>query len=325
MATTTNNTIEKISPVFTDLLIKKIESLKSDWQKPWITSLKHGFPRNLRGTVYNGGNILMLLFYTEFMKFTLPVFLTFNQAKAEEVSINKGAHSFPVYYWFKFVVHKESNKSVPYEEYCKLSKAEKDEYKVIPQMKYYNVFNLDQTNFAEKYPERFAKMQQGEQPENHSDGIECGMLDELIYMQNWYCPIKVKYSDSAFYVPATDYIVCPEKEQFPQGAEFYGTLLHEMAHSTGNPQRLNRTFGSFFGDELYAREELVAELTSALCGAFFGIATTPQDNNAAYLKHWLTKLKQEPAFLIDILGDVNKAAKMITERVTEPINEPVAA
>lgn len=91
MATTTNNTIEKISPVFTDLLIKKIESLKSDWQKPWITSLKHGFPRNLRGTVYNGGNILMLLFYTEFMKFTLPVFLTFNQAITEEVSINKGA------------------------------------------------------------------------------------------------------------------------------------------------------------------------------------------------------------------------------------------
>ena len=152
MATTTNNTIEKISPVFTDLFIKKIESLKSDWQKPWITSLKHGFPRNLRGTVYNGGNILMLLFYTEFMKFTLPVFLTFNQAKAEEVNINKGAHSFPVYYWFKFVVHKESNKSIPYEEYCKLSKAEKDEYKVIPQMKYYNVFNLDQTNFAENTP-----------------------------------------------------------------------------------------------------------------------------------------------------------------------------
>ena len=83
MATTTNNTIEKISPVFTDLLIKKIESLKSDWQKPWITSLKHGFPRNLRGTVYNGGNILMLLFYTEFMKFTLPVFLTSQSRRSE--------------------------------------------------------------------------------------------------------------------------------------------------------------------------------------------------------------------------------------------------
>lgn len=69
-----------------------------------------------------------------------------------------------------------------------------------------------------------------------------------------------------------------------------------MAHSTGSPQRLNRTFGSFFGDALYAREELVAELTAALCGAFFGYAAAPQENNAAYLKHWLTKLKEEPAF-----------------------------
>lgn len=98
-----------------------------------------------------------------------------------------------------------------------------------------------------------------------------------------------------------------------------------MRHSTGSPQRLNRTFGSFFGDALYAREELVAELTAALCGAFFGYAAVPQENNAAYLKHWLTKLKEEPAFLVEILGDVNKAAKMIADKVTEPINEPAAA
>lgn len=102
-------------------------------------------------------------------------------------------------------------------------------------------------------------------------------LDELVYLQNWYCPIKVQYSDSAYYSPSSDHIVCPQREQFPQGAEYYGTLLHEMAHSTGSPQRLNRTFGSFFGDALYAREELVAELTAALCGAFFGYAAAPQE------------------------------------------------
>ena len=84
MATTTNNTIEKISPVFTDLLIKKIECLKSDWQKPWITSLKHGFPRNLRGTVYNGGNILMLLFYTEFMNSLCPCSLHSTKPKPKK-------------------------------------------------------------------------------------------------------------------------------------------------------------------------------------------------------------------------------------------------
>ena len=322
---TTNSTIEKIAPMFTDLLIKKIECLKTDWQKPWIASLEQGLPRNIRGTLYNGGNVLMLLFYTEFMKFTLPVFLTFNQAKEEDLSVCKGARSFPVYYWFKFVVHKETKKTIKYEEYRKLPATEQENYKVIPQMKYYNVFNIDQTDFAEKQPERYERMKKGEQPEDYSDGMIYEALDELVYLQNWYCPIKVQYSDSAYYSPSSDHIICPQREQFPQGAEYYGTLLHEMAHSTGSPQRLNRTFGSFFGDALYAREELVAELTAALCGAFFGYAAVPQENNAAYLKHWLTKLKEEPAFLVEILGDVNKAAKMIADKVTEPINEPAAA
>lgn len=189
----------------------------------------------------------------------------------------------------------------------------------------YNVFNIDQTDFAEKQPERYERMKKGEQPEDYSDGMIYEALDELVYLQNWYCPIKVQYSDSAYYSPSSDHIICPQREQFPQGAEYYGTLLHEMAHSTGSPQRLNRTFGSFFGDALYAREELVAELTAALCGAFFGYAAVPQENNAAYLKHWLTKLKEEPAFLVEILGDVNKAAKMIADKVTEPITEPAAA
>ena len=207
----------------------------------------------------------MLLFYTEFMKFTLPVFLTFNQAKEEDLSVCKGARSFPVYYWFKFVVHKETKKTIKYEEYRKLSATEQENYKVIPQMKYYNVFNIDQTDFAEKQPERYERMKKGEQPEDYSDGMIYEALDELVYLQNWYCPIKVQYSDSAYYSPSSDHIICPQREQFPQGAEYYGTLLHEMAHSTGSPQRLNRTFGSFFGDALYAREELVAELTAALC------------------------------------------------------------
>ena len=190
------------------------------------------------------------------------------------------------------MVHKETKKTIKYEEYRKLPATEQENYKVIPQMKYYNVFNIDQTDFAEKQPERYERMKKGEQPEDYSDGMIYEALDELVYLQNWYCPIKVQYSDSAYYSPSSDHIICPQREQFPQGAEYYGTLLHEMAHSTGSPQRLNRTFGSFFGDALYAREELVAELTAALCGAFFGYAAAPQENNAAYLKHWLTKLKE---------------------------------
>ena len=69
----------------------------------------------------------------------------------------------------------------------------------------------------------------------------------------------------------------------------------------------------------------VRNLSPNLPQPFAGYATAPQENNAAYLKHWLTKLKEEPAFLVEILGDVNKAAKMIADKVTEPVNEPAAA
>ena len=206
----------------------------------------------------------MLLFYTEFMKFTLPVFLTFNQAKEEDLSVSKGARSFPVYYWFKFVVHKETKKTIKYEEYRKLPATEQENYKVIPQMKYYNVFNIDQTDFAGKYPERYERMKKGEQPEDYSDGMIYEALDELVCLQNWYCPIKVQYSDSAYYSPLpTISFARRGRRQLSRRSGILRHASHEMAHSTGSPQRLNRTFGSFFGDALYAREELVAELTAS--------------------------------------------------------------
>ena len=112
-------------------------------------------------------------------------------------------------------------------------------------MKYYNVFNIEQTNFAEKHPERYERMKKNEQPDNHSDGMMFDALDELVYTQNWYCPIKVKYSDSAFMSRQPTTSFAPKKAVSARGG-IYGTLLHEMAHSTGSPQRLNRTFGNFF-------------------------------------------------------------------------------
>ena len=85
-----------------------------------------------------------------------------------------------------------------------------------------------------------------------------------------------------------------------------------------------RTCGDFLhGDADYAREELVAELTAALCGAMLGFATTPREENAAYLKGWLEELQKEPTYLFDILTDVNRAVRMISEKLegTEPTTE----
>ena len=98
-------------------------------------------------------------------------------------------------------------------------------------------------------------------------------------------------------------------------------ISDKVTHSTGQAERLNRTMGSSFGDEEYAREELVAELTSALCGAIAGFATTPREENAAYLKGWLSQLRREPAYLFDILVDVNRAARMIFDHLETGADE----
>ena len=122
------------------------------------------------------------------------------------------------------------------------------------------------------------------------------------------------YTSSAYHARGEDnHIVVPLKGQFKDGENFYSTLLHEMAHSTGEPEHLNREKGVIFGDKQYAKEELVAELTSATVGQSLGISTHIREENAMYLKNWLGALKEDPKFIYNILADVGKASNMIQE------------
>lgn len=141
------------------------------------------------------------------------------------------------------------------------------------------------------------------------------VLDVLISTQKWVCPINLQPIDQAYYTPSRDYISMPLKEQFNNGQAFYSTLLHEMAHSTGIESRLNRNGFNSRDMKDYAREELVAELTSSLCALFFGIASTIREENAQYLKIWINNMKEEPKFIISVLSDSMKAVKYIAEKL----------
>ena len=151
-------------------------------------------------------------------------------------------------------------------------------------------------------------------------------LDRLFEKQEWVCPIQVdKISSNAYYSPSQDKIVVPKKEQFnigetpeerfKDGMEYYSSALHEMAHSTGTEERLNRVKGDKFGDPKYAKEELVAELTAANVGYAMGFDKRILDNNAAYLDGWISVLKENPKFIVSVMADVNKASNMVLEAV----------
>lgn len=301
---------------FAELMIEKIKQVEDNWQKPWFGIKGGGLPQNIEGRTYNGVNSFMLFLLSEKEQYSLPVYMTFMQAKDSGLNILKGEKSFPVIYW-NFSVRDKNGKKIPFDVYKNLDKNEQQEYKVTPFLKTYNVFNVQQTNLQETKPEKWEALK--EQFKIPAIKDEQGMLtvpliDAMAREQQWICPIYSKEGNGAYHARGEEnHIVVPLKGQFKDGENFYSTLLHEMAHSTGEPEHLNREKGVIFGDTQYAKEELVAELTSATVGQSLGISTYIREENAMYLKNWLGALKEDPKFIYNILADVGKASNMIQE------------
>lgn len=137
----------------------------------------------------------------------------------------------------------------------------------------------------------------------------------------WICPIKPRHQDEAYYSISKNEIVVPEKEQFRDGESFYGTLFHEMTHSTGAEGVLDRIKPTAFGSKEYSREELVAELGSALVSQRYGMIKHIKEDSCAYLKGWLDELKESPQFIKTTLLDVKRATSLITQKVDKIAQE----
>lgn len=308
--------LENVAQKFTALMIERIKQIDQDWTKPWFpVKRKNFYPRSLSGRRYSGGNTIMLLIHLIFNPYRTPVFLTYKQAEELGLRVSKGA--FPVYHFTYIYLHRVTRDKISEKEYRQLSKAEQDEYGKCPIAKYYNVFNLGQTDYADKYPAQWEELvnHYSEKVQlNEGEMFTCSFLDNIFEHQKWVCPIEFMLSNRAFYSPSKDTICIPLKQQFKKGEEFYTTTLHEMAHSTGSEKRPKRKFGESFSSE-YAREELIAELSSALMGYFLGIETTIRQDHAAYLKHWIGQLNAEPDFLLDVLSDTVKAVNYMMEQM----------
>ena len=137
----------------------------------------------------------------------------------------------------------------------------------------------------------------------------------------WICPIKPRHQDEAYYSITRNEIIVPEKEQFQSGEAFYGTLFHEMVPSTGAEGVLDRLQPTSFGSKEYAREELVAELGSALIAQRYGMTKHIKEDSCAYLKGWLDELKESPQFIKTTLLDVKRASSIVTQKVDKIAQE----
>lgn len=321
---------EKAIAKFTEMMIARMEELKGNgWKQGWIGGNAFGdAPQNLAGRTYSGANAFFLQMYAGMYDFKTPVFMTFLQATKEKLRINKGATSFPVVYW-DLSIKDENGNRVSKEDYQLMSKSQQEKMEVFPFLKAYSVFNIDQTNLEVVNKERYDGLVDKFKAEHREDTqgmYKNQSLDRMVEKQEWVCPIHAeKQSNDAYYTPNPDVIVVPNKSQFKKGLDqdsiykdgmaYYATMLHEMAHSTGSPTRLNRSMSGKFGNPTYAKEELVAELTAAMVGNSMGFDKRILDNNAIYLDNWIGVLRKEPKFIVSVMADVNKAASMILAEV----------
>lgn len=221
-----------------------------------------------------------------------------------------------------YAINKNTNYKISIEEYKELTEEEQKEYIVKSLLQFFNVFNIKQKNIDEKDPERWQNILDKYQDDeefiaNEQKGIEIESIENMILSQSWYCPINIKISDSAFYVPYFNYIEVPLKKQFESNEAFYCTLLHEMAHSTGHKNLLNRLEISEHSKQNYAIEELTAEMTASFTALELGVSNTLREENAKYLKSCCNALKAEPTIILIILADVIKSSKLILERLEE--------
>lgn len=316
---------------FAEMLIKRMEEMQKDWHKGWIGGgSMFGLPQNISGRTYEGSNAFLLFLHTASNGYKAPVYMTYGQLHKEGVHVLKGEKAVPVFKW-GFSIKDKDGKKVTEEEFNNMTDDEKKECKRRPFLKIYPEFNIDQTNMSEvnkeKYDAVVSQFRKTDVP-TITDGMYVNKaIDRMMEKQEWVCKIQYdKEEKGAYYNPAKDIVVLPTKAQFrihpddpkecfKDGQEYYGTALHEMAHSTGHPSRLDRLKPAAFGSPEYAKEELVAELTSAMVGNTLGFDRRISDNNVAYLQNWTSALRKEPKFIVSVMADVNKASRIIIENI----------
>lgn len=270
--------------IVTEQILSELEKGIVPWNRPWAGN---SVPISMTtGKPYRGINILLLNIAAAAGGYKSNYWITQKAAKARGASLKPsqyGKYSTVVFWnW----VEKEDKDT-----------GEIDKF---PILMFYQAYNVEQFNDL-GYPKPEAQIDFD--PIVEAESIVAGYQDRP----------EIKFGgDEAYYSPISDKIQLPHAEMFNSPESYYSTLYHEMGHSTGHESRLNREVKNKFANELYSKEELVAELTSAfLCGVAGINKTETLQQSVAYLDHWITVLKEDRRIIVQAAGKAQKAADFI--------------
>lgn len=266
----------------TDRILEALESADpTSWSRPWACP---GVARNaFSDRSYSGGNAVVLGLYGFLAGYTDPRWATFQQIKKAGGTVTKGARGWPI------LLYKRVAKPADGE-----SAGDDDGGYFL--VRHFTVFNVAGQSTGIELPTTVVRTHtptEAEQILLHSGA-------------------EFRAAERACYRPGTDEVFLPSPEAFFTADAYYSVAFHELAHWTGAPHRLDRDHTGTFGSPAYAKEELIAELSSAMVASRFGIDYTAE--NANYIAGWLRPLGNDPKQLIAITRDAAKAADYLYQR-----------
>lgn len=270
----------------TDRIIAELEkgNIPWRWQRPW-TGVRSGAYNRITKKPYSIINQMLLKHSGEYA--------SFKQWTDLGGHIRKGEKSEIVVFW-KIFESKETNPDTG-----------EIEIKKIPLLRYYNVFHISQVEGVKPLEVPFKEVEPIEEAEKII----------TMYVEREHIDFNECASNEAYYSPLQDKVVVPMKEQYNLVNEYYSTTFHELTHSTGHKNRLDRLETeavASFGSEEYSKEELVAEIGSATLMNVAGIETPKTfKNSTAYIQGWLQVLKNDNKFIVSASSKAEKAVNYI--------------
>ena len=293
--------------IVTDRIIAALESGTVPWRKPWVSV----------GGAYNYATGRKYSLLNQLLLDWPGGYLTFRQADLYG-GIRKGAKAKIVVLWKPNVTSDdEANEDTATDESEDRKQINKAPYVI----KYYRVFHQSDVRGLQHIPVQKTYA--------WDDNLDAKSL-MISYIDSAHINFEDCLSDKAYYSPALDLIHLPLPEQFKLPASYYSTAYHEIIHSTGHANRLNRESlkNPSFGSREYSYEELVAELGSSMLLHTVGLESPEELNqSASYIAGWLSVLREDSRAIVRAAGAAQKAVKYILNSVgyDDTANYPIAA
>lgn len=293
----------KISKTKEELVNMYIDSLKEGkipWRERWVSSLN---VNGISDKEYKGINQLLLSYVTYKEQYNDNRWFTYYQIKQKGYKLKDAkGKGIPVEFYSVYDI--KNKKKVDFADYERLVNERpetKVNYRLICNTSYvFNAILIEGVPEQDKYP--------------YDKSIPANNFIKKIISK-----LGVKYSErgnEAFYSPSTDEIVLPESKKFYDEYSYYATQLHEISHSTGSKDRLNRNI-DFKDKKSYAREELVTEISSSFLMTKLGIIPESEDynNHKSYIQSWISILEDKPNELFKAINESNKVYDYINDLV----------